>query len=113
MNLRHLFILILFLFTLILASCSDSGDVKDGFGKARLPDGSVYEGEFRNGLFNGKGELRWRNGTVYKGEFHNGLYNGAGKIIYFDGSVFEGKFRDGVEHGNDILGGRVSLDVVH
>ena len=26
-------------------------EIKDGTGKANLPDGSVYSGEFKNGLF--------------------------------------------------------------
>ena len=100
MNFRHFFIQILILFTLILASCSDYGKVQNGFGKASLPDGSVYKGEFRNGLFNGKGTLRSRNGSIYEGEFQDGLYNGKGKITFPDGSVFEGEFKDAIEHGN-------------
>ena len=39
----------------------------NGHGKTALPDSSVYEGEFKNGLFNGKGVLTWRNGNRYDG----------------------------------------------
>lgn len=34
--------------------------VWDGNGKATLPDNSVYEGEFKKGLFSGKGVLIWK-----------------------------------------------------
>lgn len=32
-------------------------DLRCGFGKERMPDGSVYEGNFRDNLRNGKGIL--------------------------------------------------------
>jgi hypothetical protein len=30
-------------------------------------DGSIYEGEWNNGNFNGKGTFRWFNGKAYIG----------------------------------------------
>lgn len=85
------------------------GDVKncspDGFGKLvylyKNSNIISYEGEFKNGLFNGKGTIKYKDGSIYTGEFKNGLRDGygtfqdsKGKIIY-DGlwkeNIFLGK----------------------
>ncbi len=68
-------------------------------GDWRLPDGSVYQGEFKDGLFHGRGILRWENGAVYEGEFRNGLAHGHGRLTGAEGSVLEGEFRNGLAHG--------------
>ncbi|MFA5260449.1 MAG: hypothetical protein WC450_04400 [Candidatus Omnitrophota bacterium] len=77
--------------------------MQEGFGTANLPDSSVYEGEFKDGLFHGKGKLTWRNGDTLEGEFKNGLINGKGKHIYHNNSVYEGTFIDGLPDGQGIV----------
>jgi len=49
-----------------------------GKGKELTDNGAVYEGEFRNGKWEGKGVLREAD-QVYEGEFGNGMRNGWGK----------------------------------
>ena len=44
----------------------------------RLPDGSVYFGEMKNGLFEGHGTQIFQDGSKFVGDFSNGLYNGHG-----------------------------------
>ena len=44
----------------------------------KLPDGSVYIGEMKNGLFDGQGQQIFQNDAKFTGEFSNGLYNGYG-----------------------------------
>ena len=45
-----------------------------------------YEGEFKNGLKEGKGTEKYKNGAVYSGEFKRNLRNGKGKLSKLDGS---------------------------
>ncbi len=42
------------------------------------PDGSYYEGQFINGMKNGKGKYEWQNGEVYDGQWENNLKHGSG-----------------------------------
>lgn len=64
-----------------------------------LPDGSIYEGPQRDGLFHGRGILRWPNGDEYEGDFRNGLFHGRGERRYADGDRYVGQFVNGREHG--------------
>jgi hypothetical protein len=59
----------LFVFMALAMNAIYAEPVKDGYGTAKLPDSSVYEGNFKNGLFNGHGKLTCRNGTTYEGEY--------------------------------------------
>ena len=39
------------------AGLAFSQQIKDGVGQMTLPDGTVYEGQFKDGVFDGKGSL--------------------------------------------------------
>ena len=54
-------------------------DVKDGYSRTTQEDGSVYEGEFKDGLFDGQGILTYVNGDRYEGQFSEGKFEGQGK----------------------------------
>lgn len=41
-----------------------------------------YEGQFRNGLPQGKGTYTWANGSFYQGQWVKGLKEGIGKMVY-------------------------------
>ena len=43
------------------------GDVSNGKGICKWPDGSQYEGEWKNGMKHGYGTYRWANGMKYIG----------------------------------------------
>jgi len=43
-----------------------------------LPDGTRYEGSFKNGEYDGHGVLTWPDGKRYEGNFKNGLRDGKG-----------------------------------
>ena len=58
-------------------------------------DGSKYEGEFKDGQFNGQGIFTFSNVSRYEGKFKDSQYNGEGIFIYSDGSKYEGEFKDG------------------
>lgn len=72
-----------------------------GVGGLYFVDGNIeYNGEWRNDEFNGwgthysdrkKGEC-WQK---YEGEFRNGVKEGRGKMHFRDGSVYDGEFKGG------------------
>lgn len=43
-----------------------------GFGRETLHDGSIYEGMFENGQYNGHGVFTTSDGIKHVGEFKNG-----------------------------------------
>lgn len=77
--------------------------VKDGYGKETLPDGSVYEGWFKDGAFDGKGTINYADGRTYTGEFKYGLFDGKGTLTYLDGSQYKGGFVEGELDGQGVL----------
>jgi len=53
----------------------------EGFGIIKFIDGSVYEGQTIDGLYNGKGRMTHANGDIYQGEWKDGKANGYGVFI--------------------------------
>jgi hypothetical protein len=73
-------------------------DKKQPIGKVvcRFNSGSIYEGEWKNGMMNGPdGVLRNSNGTIYRGGFLDGKYHGEGIMVYPDGVKYEGNWAFG------------------
>ena len=74
-------------------------------------DGYVYDGEIKNGKFNGKGIYKFNkeiiNGkdvwNVYDGDFKDDKFNGEGEITYKNGDIYKGKYK------NDFLDGPGTL----
>jgi len=104
----------------------DNYNLREGFGKLYLPDGSIYKGFFHNNKMEGRGRIMNINGFIYEGEFKNGQANGYGRYIsldgtsykgtwlgdrqsgtgneiYPDGSFYNGNFKDGKKNGNGKL----------
>lgn len=96
---------------------------RNGKGKLIFSDQSVYEGNFKDGDFEGEGTFKCRkyiykghfsggkkNGKgylkdlikniEYNGEFKNDLQDGYGIEKYIDGSIYEGYFKKGLKDGN-------------
>jgi len=69
--------------------------------KIKEEDGSIYEGQGKDGRKHGKGKLTYRDGRVFEGEFNHGKAEGTGilrfktgKVCYeggFDGNEFQGQ----------------------
>jgi len=79
-------------------------DKLQGEGKVIFPiNGYVWEGEFDNGLINGKGSCIIPNEYKYEGEFEYGKRHGMGTCTYLDGSKYMGEFRSNKEHGFGIF----------
>lgn len=76
-----------------------TSDKRHGRGKFSFHNGNVYEGEFCDGLFDGYGKYNFAGGS-YEGNWKDGRYNGAGILIYGNtGGKYEGEFRNSVAHG--------------
>ena len=92
--------------------------------KMTLPDGSVYTGGIKNGLFHGQGMRLHPNGEKYEGnyvdgqasgrgvwstqegryegQFLRGMYDGTGILIRANKYRYEGEFKDGEFDGNGV-----------
>ncbi|MBU1331113.1 MAG: caspase family protein [Gammaproteobacteria bacterium] len=69
-----------------------------GEGRLDYPDGSTYRGNFVAGRFAGEGRLE-RQGEIYQGQFKDGLFDGLGLYLYADGSQYQGQFSAGQASG--------------
>ena len=52
-----------------------------------------YEGEWKDGLPNGKGNLIYKNGEKYDGEFSKDIFNGKAIHYFNDGDIYDGEFK--------------------
>lgn len=71
---------------------------KNGYGKVTLEDGSVYEGNFENGVFSGFGKMH-TDDYDYSGEWKNGERNGHGILTSKYGLTYDGEWRDDEKSG--------------
>lgn len=70
-----------------------------GNGVQKMQDGTIYKGDFQNGLRHGKGIMVFSNGAVYEGEFQYGLRSGFGIYTYETGHVYQGQFENNHPNG--------------
>lgn len=71
-------------------------------GWAYLPNGDVYQGQYRRGQRHGKGLYVFTNGARYLGEYRCGLKRGTGKFYYPDGSTYDGQWKKDIKHGQGL-----------
>ena len=65
-------------------------------GKVYVSNGNFMMGRFKDGvLVEGRMIKKYSDGSSYDGECREGKYNGYGKIVYLDGTSYEGMFEDG------------------
>jgi hypothetical protein len=73
------------------------GQIRNGLyhgegNKITFPDGTTYRGSFIDGVIQGEGQYTAINGDTYQGLFSNNKYKGYGKYTYVNGDVIEGEF---------------------
>ena len=85
---------------------------RHGYGKATLPNGDTYEGDYQNGKRhgngtwvddqrNGHGTYFYPNGDTYQGEWYQHQRHGHGTYTYaVTGSQFKGIFDEGKKKGS-------------
>uniref|UniRef100_A0A6I8QM80 MORN repeat-containing protein 4 n=1 Tax=Xenopus tropicalis TaxID=8364 RepID=A0A6I8QM80_XENTR len=76
---------------------------RHGIGQLLFADGSIYVGQFENGLFSGCGVLTFPDGSRYEGEFVQGKFQGTGVFTRYDNMKFEGEFKGGRVEGYGLL----------
>lgn len=52
-----------------------------------MSDTNWYEGEFKNGNYDGKGLRHYRSGSKYLGDWKNGKPNGSGIMLFSNNDV--------------------------
>eukprot|EP00041_Stephanoeca_diplocostata_P007190 m.99982 g.99982 ORF g.99982 m.99982 type:complete len:215 (+) comp16770_c0_seq1:183-827(+) len=72
---------------------------RHGKGRAELPNGDVYEGDYENGKRHGRGVYRFKNRSCYDGEYAANKKEGTGTFWYPDGSIYEGSWADDMKSG--------------
>eukprot|EP00049_Salpingoeca_infusionum_P018003 m.355345 g.355345 ORF g.355345 m.355345 type:complete len:212 (-) comp17227_c0_seq1:241-876(-) len=77
-------------------------NARHGKGRAVLPNGDIYEGEYIDGQRHGEGVYRFKNGARYVGQYELNKKNGQGTFYYPDGSKYEGSFSDDLRSGQGV-----------
>jgi hypothetical protein len=70
-----------------------------GKGEATFPDGSSYDGEWRNGIKHGRGVHATSTGK-YNGGWRMGVHHGHGVYKSAERTSYDGQWVNGVKHGN-------------
>ena len=73
--------------------------------KIEFENGDVYEGEIKDGKPHGKGTMQFNNewGTIYVGDWVNGVRTGQGTSIKKNGNRYVGEFLNDELHGKGFL----------
>ena len=76
-----------------------ANNVPDGIGRLELDNGDYYEGEFKDGMFEGRGRLKMAEGKLYEGEWRMNMREGKGREVWSDGKIYEGEFKKDQKNG--------------
>jgi len=76
--------------------------LRHGKGIQTWPDGSKYEGYWKNDMANGKGRLIHADGDVYEGEWINDKAHGYGTYTHMDGAQYTGQWKEDKQHGHGV-----------
>ncbi|MDA9822997.1 peptidoglycan-binding protein [Paracoccaceae bacterium] len=72
----------------------------DGEGTYTFANGDTYVGMFENDMFNGEGTLDLvSSGNKYIGQYEDDLFQGQGAYIYANGDKYVGSYHEGAQHG--------------
>lgn len=69
------------------------------YGKLVFNDGSFYEGEFMNGLKEGRGRIIKSNGNIYFCSFKKNMMEGFGVFIGYQGTMYIGEWKNDIIEG--------------
>jgi hypothetical protein len=75
------------------------GDCTNTYSKYKWSNGETYEGELKNGLFEGMGIYFWSDGSAYSGQWKGGLKHGQGILLNSYGTTTAGYWKDNNYYG--------------
>eukprot|EP00985_Skeletonema_marinoi_P025766 scaffold19253_cov82-Skeletonema_marinoi.AAC.1 len=79
------------------------GQSKDGLtygeGTCKWIDGNIFDGDLLFGKPHGDGKMKYKDGREYDGEMLFGKLHGDGKMKYKDGSEYDGEWAGNKMHG--------------
>ena len=73
--------------------------LKEGKGIIIFGSKGKYEGEFKNDCFWGEGVFDWGDGRKYSGGWKKNLMDGTGEFIYDSKNRYKGEFKENKKHG--------------
>jgi hypothetical protein len=82
------------IFSLYAQNCLN-GNCKSGDGVFKTKEGDIYQGQFKNGQFEGIGTMKFVDGSTYRGQWSNNLPNGKGFKTLADKTILSGDWVDG------------------
>ena len=74
----------------------------EGWGTCIGAEGTIYEGEWKNGKQEGRGTTRSASGEMYRGEFKAGKRDGKGTMRYANGGEYKGEWVAGEMVGKGV-----------
>jgi len=77
-------------------------DIRQGKGMQVWPDGSMYEGYWKDSKANNKGRLIHADGDVYDGYWQDDKAHGYGVYSHLDGAKYQGDWREDKQHGEGL-----------
>ena len=85
---------------LLVYGCNGTGKYMFGNESSEYATDDIYNGEFKDGEFNGNGVLTEANGSVYTGQFKDDLFSGYGVFVSnVSEYTYEGNWLLGKKHG--------------
>ncbi|KAG7239803.1 hypothetical protein INR49_028391 [Caranx melampygus] len=75
---------------------------RHGVGKAVLPNGDRYHGQYESGKRHGQGTYYFKNGARYVGDYYQNMKHGQGTFYYPDGSKYEGSWVENLREGHGV-----------
>lgn len=75
----------------------------NGFGSYAYPDGSNYEGEWKNGMMHGLGTFKYPDGIKYAGQWKDGKAHGMGIMTWPDNAKYVGQWKDNKRNGQGAM----------
>jgi hypothetical protein len=73
----------------------DEAKRKGGTAKYVYPDGTIYDGEWKDFKPHGYGNKIWPNKSYYLGEFVNGEISGQGHAKFINEGLYDGEWKNG------------------
>ena len=77
--------------------------LRDGRGKYHTGFGDYYDGEFKSDLYHAMGMMLYANGDKYEGDWVRGLPEVKGTMVYAKGNSYIGSWYRGLYHGEGLL----------